>query len=79
MVLHNMAIRSRMGLEILEEDDEDGDGNLILRRIVNDDNFVPPQHGDDEHLLDINDPEAGDRQMNREGQRVRDAIANAYF
>ena len=69
MVLHNLAIRSRMGLEILEEDDEEGDGNLILRRIVEDDHFVPP-HNDNDDDLELNDPQVGDRQMNREGQRV---------
>ena len=77
MILHNMAIRSRMGLDILEQDDEDGEGNLNLRRLVNKNDFILPEQEENEY--ELNDPQAGDRQMNREGQRVRDAIAREYF
>ena len=78
MILHNMAIRSRKGLDILEEEDVDGEANLNLRRIVNGEHFVLPEHLQDEQY-ELNDPQARDRQMNRAGQTVRNAICNEYF
>ena len=69
MILHNMAIRSRMGLDILEQEDVHGEANLNLRRKVNGEHFVLPEHMQ-EQQYEFNDPEARDRQMSRAGQRV---------
>ena len=67
-----------MGLDILEEEDVHGEANLNLRRIVNGEQFLLPEHLQEEQY-ELNDPDARDRQMNRAGQRVRNAICNQYF
>ena len=58
-----------MGLDILEQEDVHGEANLNLRRIVNGEHFVLPEHLQ-EQQYELNDPEARDGQMNRAGERV---------
>ena len=81
MVLHNMAIRARMNLDILEEDKEQGIGNREMHHILAGNNiFLPHDIGD---MIEVEMPDdeqhAMDLQRNRQGQHKRHAVAHNNF